>query len=102
LERGGQVARQTLQGVEQQAAQTARALEIMAGQFAKLHGGTAQQALEMFQRTGAQPTAAALAEAAKQMQQTAAAAAQAVEPTRAIARAAAEHAEGWKLSESQL
>lgn len=104
LVRGGQVAKQTLQGVEQQAGQTARALEIMAQAAAKANPGqgSAQQILEFFQRANVQPTATALAQAAKEMENTAAAATKIVEPTKAAARAAVEHAEGWKLSESQL
>lgn len=54
-----------LQSVEAQARQTAAALDIMAAQFAKLHGGTAVDALKMFQSAGVQPTAAALDQAAK-------------------------------------
>lgn len=90
--RGIQETGQALKSIEQQAGVTGRAFEIMAAQFAKLHGGTAADALSMFQRSGAQPTATAMAEAAKQMEATGAAATKAVEPTRAAARAVAEHA----------
>jgi hypothetical protein len=100
LERGGQVAKQQLQGVEQQAGQTARALEIMSQQFAKLHGGTAQQALDMFQRTGAQPTSAVLAQAAQEMERTAAAAAAATAPMQSSARAAVEMRQGMSITAS--
>jgi hypothetical protein len=104
LERGGQVARQELKATEQQAQQTARALEIMAQAASKANPGqgSAGQILEVFQKANVQPTAAALAQAAKEMQNTAVAATRAVEPTRALAKAASDHAEGWKVSESQL
>lgn len=102
IERGAQVARQQLQGVAQDAQQTAKALEIMAAQFAKLHGGTAADALQMFQRTGAQPTAAALEQAARAMEGTASAAARAVAPTQAAAKAASDMGQGFEVSGASL
>jgi hypothetical protein len=104
LQRGGQVARQELKATEQQAQQTTRALEIMAQAASKANPGqgNAAQILQVFQRANVQPTAAALAQAAREMENTAAAAQKAVEPTRAVAKAAADHADGWKASESQV
>jgi hypothetical protein len=106
------VARVRAEGVEQTTAavksvgtsaeQSARALELMAQQFSKLHGGTTSDALTMFQRSGVQPTAAAMAQASAEMQKTVVAANQAVQPVRAIAQASAEHAAGWRLSESSV
>lgn len=72
VQQGAQAAAQGLQGVQNQAEQTARALEIMAAQFAKLHGGTKEEALDLFQRSGAQPTTAAMDQAARVAAQTAA------------------------------
>lgn len=89
-----------VRAVGQEAAQTARALEIMAGQFAKLHGGTAAEALSMFQRTGAQPTATAMAEAARAAERTTVAVQASVPHVQAAARAAADVHDGFKLSES--
>lgn len=97
---GVQEAASQVRAVGAEAAQTARALEIMAAQFAKLHGGTAADALSMFQRTGAQPTAAAMAEAAKATERMAAAAASAVAPTQSAARASEDVQKGWNASES--
>lgn len=118
LERGGQVAQQTLKGVQQQAETTTRALQIMADAAAKANPnqGSAAQILEIFQRSNVQPTAAALTQARSEMDKMAASAAQAVQPTQAVARAARDHAEatasgaraaqnaadGWKISESSL
>jgi hypothetical protein len=104
LQRGGQVARQELKATEQQAQQTTRALEIMAQAASKANPGqgNAAQILQVFQRANVQPTAAALAQAAREMENTAAAAQKAVEPARAVAKAAADHADGWKASESQV
>lgn len=72
VQQGAQAAAQGLQGVQNQAEQTARALEIMAAQFAKLHGGTQAEALDIFQRQGVQPTTAAMDQAARVAAQTAA------------------------------
>ncbi len=85
---GAQETQQQIKAVGEAATQTARALELMAQAAAKESGGTAQQWVEIFQRGGVQPHAAAMADAAKSMQQTTAAATQAVAPTQAVARAA--------------
>jgi hypothetical protein len=57
----------------------------MAQQFAKMHGGTATEALAMFQRSGVQPTAAAMAEVAKATERTATAVATAAQPSARLA-----------------
>lgn len=97
---GVQEAATAVRAVGQEAAQTTRALEIMAAQFAKMHGGTAAQALDMFQRTGAQPTAAAMAEAARSAEKTTVAVQATVPHVQAAAKAAAEVHDGFRLSES--
>lgn len=118
LVQGAQVAKQTLQGVADQAGVATRALEIMAQAASKANPGQGSpaQILEFFQRGNVQPTAAALTQARSEMERVASAAAQAVAPTQAIARASKEHAEatangaratqnvadGWKMSESSL
>lgn len=102
VQQGVQTAKRELQGIEQQASQASRALEIMAAQFAKLHGGTAADALTMFQKAGVQPTSAAMAEAAKAAQSTAAAVQQVVVPTQAAARAAEDVGKGWTAAESNV
>lgn len=82
---GVQETQAAVKAVGAEAAQTARALELMAAQFAKLHGGTAADALTMFQKSGVQPTAAALAEVAAAAEKASAAIAQ----TAATAKASA-------------
>jgi hypothetical protein len=99
---GVQQAKAEIQGVGESAAQAARALEIMAAQFAKLHGGTAADAMEMFRRSGVQPTAAAMAQAAAAAEKTAAAIASAVQPAQAAAKAADDVQKGWSASESSV
>lgn len=74
-----------VRGAGASAEQTAKAFEIMAEKAAKIGGGTATQWLENFTRSGAQPTAAALAEAAKAADQTTVA----IERTAAVAKASA-------------
>lgn len=98
-----------IKAVGAEAAQTTRALEIMAQQFAKNFGGTSADALDMFKRTGAAPTAAAMAEAAKEAEKAGAAVAAAVPHHQAAAKAANDHAKaagevskGWTASESSI
>jgi hypothetical protein len=113
---GVQETAQQVRAVGDAAQQTARALQIMAESAAKSAPtqGSAAQILELFQKGNVQPTAAAMAQAASEMQRTAVAAQQAAPATQAVARAAADHAtsartgaqaaqsvaDGWKLSES--
>lgn len=107
-----------VKAVGAEAAQTARALEIMAEAIAKNNKGygTAADALAMLQRSGAQPTAVALERAAAEAQKTAAAVAATVAPaqavakaaqdavghTQAVAKASEDVSKGWTASESSV
>jgi len=101
---GAQEAATQVKAVGDQAKLTADALRIMAEQMARTKdfGGTAAQALDVLQRSGAQPTAAALAEAARAAEKTAAAVTATVAPAKAAAAAAREHSQGWNASESSM
>lgn len=116
LQTGVQAATQQLKGVQQQAELTQRALEIMAAAAARTGGGSAAGWMDIYQRSGAQPTQAALAQAtleaqkttaahqesAKAAEKTGAAVQQAVVHTRTAAVAAEEVSKGWNASESSI
>jgi hypothetical protein len=99
---GVQQAAADVKAVGESAAQTTRALEIMAQQFAKLYGGTATDALDMLKRTNAQPTAAAMAQAAQAAEKTAAAVQASVPHAQSAAKAAEDVQKGWSASESSI